>query len=1072
MKASRTQSLPMSNSANVLNYAIAIRLTLTVIFFVCFLPVILLGQEQPSEEQQPAEELGPKLESSVDFDEDILPLLSDRCFQCHGPDEAARESGLRLDTKEGAFGAGDSGEAAIVPGDTSASTLYQRIVSDDQDLLMPPPESGLRLQPEEREKLRAWIAQGADWKQHWAFIKPTKPSLPETPSELKANQPIDRFILHQVVQANLAPNPTADKETLIRRATLDLTGLPPTINEIDEFLADQSPNAYEKVIDRLLKSPRYGEHMGRIWLDAARYADTHGLHLDNERQIWPYRDWVIQAFNQNMPFDQFTVEQIAGDLLPTPTLTQRVATGFNRCNVTTSEGGSIDDEYYVRYAVDRVETTSTVWLGLTAGCAACHDHKFDPLTQKEFYQLFSYFYSLTEKAMDGNALLPPPAVKVPSKEQSDEQARLTQLVTETTNALKTNVDAIQYVDPTPTPSDLAFDRADSVWFDDELPEGAKPQGDGPTPWQFVEAPDHPVYSGKNASFRTGTGLNQHFFTEASSPLVIGDNDSLFAYVYLDPENPPETVQLQFNNGSWEHRAFWGADKGHGAGRNNPSNLRMGDLPEVGKWVRLEVPASSVDLQPGTKINGWAFTQFGGTVHWDHAGVVTVAPLTEEQLASQAVWEQYQKEFNKPAISEELKKIIDLKISERTEEQAKKLREHYLKQVNPTTKKELSGVITKLDELQKQLDAVNQSIPSTLVMEERPEPRQAYILERGEYTQQRDPVSPATPQWLGPQPTESSNNRLGLAKWLVSPENPLTSRVIVNRFWQHFFGTWLVKTSEDFGVQGERPSHPELLDWLAVEFIESGWNVQALQKQILLSNTYQQQSTVSEQHLRVDPENRLLARGPRFRLDAEIIRDQALFVSGLMHGDIGGPSVKPYQPAGLWKPVGFGGSNTSVFTQDSGEKLYRRSMYTFWKRTSPPPSMTTFDAPDRETCQVRRARTNTPLQALVLLNDVQFIEAARKFAEKVHREGGNNEIERLTFAFRSTVGRMPSDAEIARLTSHLEDYLQHFQASPEAATELLSVGESPADANLEAKSVAAWTLISHLLLNLSETITRG
>lgn len=1072
MKASRTQSLPTSNSANVLNYAIAIRLTLTVIFFVCFLPVILLGQEQPSEEQQPAEELGPKLESSVDFDEDILPLLSDRCFQCHGPDEAARESGLRLDTNEGAFGAGDSGEAAIVPGDTSASTLYQRIVSDDQDLLMPPPESGLRLQPEEREKLRAWIAQGADWKQHWAFIKPTKPSLPETPSELKANQPIDRFILHQVVQANLAPNPTADKETLIRRATLDLTGLPPTINEIDEFLADQSPNAYEKVIDRLLKSPRYGEHMGRIWLDAARYADTHGLHLDNERQIWPYRDWVIQAFNQNMPFDQFTVEQIAGDLLPTPTLTQRVATGFNRCNVTTSEGGSIDDEYYVRYAVDRVETTSTVWLGLTAGCAACHDHKFDPLTQKEFYQLFSYFYSLTEKAMDGNALLPPPAVKVPSKEQSDEQARLTQLVTETTNALKTNVDAIQYVDPTPTPSDLAFDRADSVWFDDELPEGAKPQGDGPTPWQFVEAPDHPVYSGKNASFRTGTGLNQHFFTEASSPLVIGDNDSLFAYVYLDPENPPETVQLQFNNGSWEHRAFWGADKGHGAGRNNPSNLRMGDLPEVGKWVRLEVPASSVDLQPGTKINGWAFTQFGGTVHWDHAGVVTVAPLTEEQLASQAVWEQYQKEFNKPAISEELKKIVDLKISERTEEQAKKLREHYLKQVNPTTKKELSGVITKLDELQKQLDAVNQSIPSTLVMEERPEPRQAYILERGEYTQQRDPVSPATPQWLGPQPTESSNNRLGLAKWLVSPENPLTSRVIVNRFWQHFFGTGLVKTSEDFGVQGERPSHPELLDWLAVEFIESGWNVQALQKQILLSNTYQQQSTVSEQHLRVDPENRLLARGPRFRLDAEIIRDQALFVSGLMHGDIGGPSVKPYQPAGLWKPVGFGGSNTSVFTQDSGEKLYRRSMYTFWKRTSPPPSMTTFDAPDRETCQVRRARTNTPLQALVLLNDVQFIEAARKFAEKVHREGGNNEIERLTFAFRATVGRMPSDAEIARLTSHLEDYLQHFQASPEAATELLSVGESPADANLEAKSVAAWTLISHLLLNLSETITRG
>lgn len=1064
MKVSRTTTLEVSQSRNLLIEVIVAGISL---LGVLLLSGISIGQELDTPEQE-----SPTEDSSIDFDRDILPLLSDRCFQCHGPDEAARESGLRLDTQEGAFGAGDSGEPAIVAGDSSASTLYHRIFSSDADLLMPPPESGLQLLPDEREKLKAWIDQGANWKQHWAFVTPSKPTVPAAPEGFNASLPIDRFILRQVVQSNLAPNPPADKETLIRRVTLDLTGLPPTISEIDDFLADQSPEAYEKVIDRLLKSPRYGEHMGRIWLDAARYADTHGLHLDNERQIWPYRDWVIQAFNQNMPFDQFTIEQIAGDLLPTPTLPQRVATGFNRCNVTTSEGGSIDDEYYVRYAVDRVETTSTVWLGLTAGCAACHDHKFDPLTQKEFYQLFSYFYSLTEKAMDGNALLPPPVVKVPTQEQSEEQARLAQLVSDTTNTLQTQVDAFEYVDPTPTPTDLTFDRADSVWFDDALPDGAKPQGDGPNPWQFVQAPEHPVYSGDKSTFRSGAGLNQHFFTDASSPLVIGENDSLFAYVYLDPENPPETVQLQFNNGNWEHRAFWGADKGHGAGRNNPSNLRMGDLPEPGKWVRLEVPATSVDLQPGTKLNGWAFTQFGGTVHWDQAGAVTVAPLTDEQLASQAIWEKYQKEFNKSAISDELKKIINLERSERSEEQVKKLREHYLKQVNPKSKNELSGLITQLNEFQKQLDAVNQSIPSTLVMEERSEPRQAYILERGEYTEQRDPVSPATPQWLGPQPKESANNRLGLAHWLVSPENPLTSRVIVNRFWQHFFGTGIVKTSEDFGVQGERPSHPELLDWLALEFIESGWDLQHLQKRILLSATYQQQSTVSESHLRVDPENRLLARGPRFRLDAEIIRDQALFVSGLMHNVIGGPSVKPYQPAGLWKPVGFGGSNTSVFTQDTGEKLYRRSMYTFWKRTSPPPSMTTFDAPDRETCQVRRARTNTPLQALVLLNDVQFIEAARKFAEKVHREGGDTEIERLTFAFRSTVGRKPSETEIARLQNHLAEYLQHFQASPEAASQLLSVGESTSDDELEVKSVAAWTLISHLLLNLSETITRG
>lgn len=1011
-------------------------------------------------------------EQQIDFDESILPLISDRCFQCHGPDEAARESGLRLDTREGAFAAGDSGELAIVPGNPTDSAIYQRITSDDPDLVMPPPESGLSLQAEEKDLLRSWIEQGANWKQHWAFVPPKKPAIPSAHPTWSADQTIDNFIHRKMSSTTLTPSPKADKETLIRRATLDLTGLPPTIGEIDAFLSDDSPDAFSKVIDRLMASSRYGEHMARIWLDSARYADTHGLHLDNERQIWPYRDWVINAFNQHMPFDQFTIEQIAGDLLPTPTLSQRVATGFNRCNVTTSEGGSIDDEYYVRYAVDRVETTSTVWLGLTSGCAACHDHKFDPLTQKEFYQLFSYFYSLTEKAMDGNALLPPPSVKVPTQEQIDEQSRLTTLLNAAKSTLQDKLESYSYTEPKPDSPQLNFERADSIWFDDALPPGAKAQGDGPNPWTFVGSPEHPVHSGEKSTVRTGEGLNQHFFTDATEPLVIGENDSLFAYVFLDSENPPETVQLQFNNGTWEHRAFWGADKGHGAGRNNPSNLRMGDLPETGKWVRLEVPAASVDLKPGQKLNGWAFTQFGGTVHWDQAGIVTVAPLTEEQLASQNIWEQYQIEFNKPSVPEELKKIIQIKKEERSDEQTKKLLHYYLQNINPTAKSIFAPILEERDQYQKQLDGVNQSIPSSLVMEERAEPRQAFILERGEYTEKRDPISPATPEWLGPQPNQSPSNRLGLANWLVSPANPLTARVIVNRFWQHFFGTGIVKTAEDFGVQGERPSHAELLDWLAMELIESGWNVQKLQKQILLSSTYQQSSAVSEEHLKIDPENRLLAHGPRFRLDAESIRDQALFVSGLMHGVVGGPSVKPYQPAGLWKPVGFGGSNTSVFKQDNGEKLYRRSMYTFWKRTSPPPSMTTFDAPDRETCQVRRARTNTPLQALVLLNDVQFIEAARKFAERIEREGGETKEDRLIFAFRSTVGRPPNNSEMERLLQNLKAYQEHFTSQPDAASELLSVGESEADQSLDRVDLAAWTLISHLLFNLSETITRG
>ncbi|MDB4331437.1 PSD1 and planctomycete cytochrome C domain-containing protein [bacterium] len=1012
------------------------------------------------------------LAGKVDFDRDILPLLSDRCFKCHGPDESTREADLRLDTKEGAFSESSATGPPIHQGDSTKSELYQRIISDDPDLQMPPPESGLKLNQQERKLFKHWIDQGAEWKQHWAFIPPTKPDVPPAVADWDAQHSIDRFIHRKLIDSGLQPQKPAEKETLLRRVTLDLTGFPPTIEAMDAFLADDAPNAYERVVDRLLESPRYGEHLARIWLDAARYADTHGLHLDNERQIWPYRDWVIEAFNRNLPFDQFTIEQLAGDLLPEPSLQQRVATGFNRCNVTTSEGGSIDDEYYVRYAVDRVETTSTVWLGLTSGCAACHDHKFDPLTQKEFYQLFSYFFSLTERAMDGNALLPPPAVKVPTEAQQLQEQQLTATVNQINETLRKQLDTYSYADPEPNAKPISFPRSDQIWFDDSLPEGAKPQGDGPDPWKFVSQDKHPSFGGENSTVRSGPGLNQHFFTEATTPLVIGENDSLFSYVYLDPENPPEMVQLQFNDGSWEHRAYWGADKGHGAGRNNPSNLKMGDLPETGKWVRLEVPASSVNLKPGAKLNGWAFTQFGGTVHWDQAGAVTIAPLNDQQLASMSRWEQYQKEFKKPALDANLQKIVETPEADRNDDQKSLLRDHYLKYVNPDSKTQFAQLLQSQIDKQGELTSLTNSIPSTLVMEDRAEPRQAFILERGQYTEKRDPVSPATPEWLGPQPEQSGNNRFGLANWLVNPNHPLTARVTVNRYWQHYFGTGIVKTSEDFGVQGERPSHPELLDWLAVDFIESGWDIRRMQKQMVMSSTYRQASIVNKKNTEVDPENRLLAHGPRFRLDAEVIRDQALYVSDLIHDEMGGPSVKPYQPEGLWKPVGFGGSNTSVFKQDSGEKLYRRSMYTFWKRTSPPPSMTTFDAPDRETCQVRRARTNTPLQALVLLNDVQFIEAARKFAEKVMQLPNLPDDEKIVFAFRSVVSRYPSEAETKRLKNHFANYLEHFNQNPKDAGELLSVGESVRDESLDAPRVAAWTLVTHLLLNLSETITKG
>lgn len=1006
-----------------------------------------------------------------DFSRDILPLLSNNCFKCHGPDEADRQAGLRLDQQAGSIAKLESGHTAVIPGKSGESELFRRISSSDSDLKMPPEDSGKKLTDAQIELMRKWIDNGAEWSRHWAFDPPANQPVPEPIAQWQVTNPIDRFIQASLRVNQLAPEQRASKESLLRRVTLDLTGLPPTIKKIDAFLADNSDQAYERVVDRLLSSERYGEHMARFWLDAARYGDTHGLHLDNERSIWPYRDWVIESFNQNQPFDDFTIEQLAGDLLPEPTLEQRVATGFNRCNVTTSEGGSIDDEYYVRYAVDRVETTATVWLGLTAGCAACHDHKFDPLTQKEFYQLFSYYFSLTERAMDGNALLPPPVVKVPTNAQTSQKQQYAEELSKTSKRVEQLLAEFAYTDPKPDEALGELSQAEFVWIDDELPAGAKAQGN--TPWKFVEAPDHPVHSGKKASVRvaTGDGITQHYFDSATDKLKIGENSRLFAYVYLDPENPPETIQLQFNDGAWEHRASWGADKAFGAGRNNASNRVVDKLPETGKWVRLEVTAASVGLKPGSELNGWAFTQVKGTVYWDTGGIVSQS-LSDEQKRSQFAWEQFQKSGKGAAVPAEIKKLLDIERGKRNDAQNKQLTRYFLQHIHPDARAKLAEPFAKQAKLKQQLTDLEKAIPSTLVMEDRKEPRQAHILERGQYTEKRDKVASTVPEWLAPAVPNAPSNRLGLAQWLVQPKHPLTARVTVNRFWQQFFGTGLVKTAEDFGVQGDQPSHPELLDWLAVDFVASGWDVKRCLKQIVMSSTYQQSSRVTAEKLATDPENRLLARGPRFRLDAEVIRDQALAVSGLLIDRVGGKSVKPYQPAGLWKPVGFGGSNTSVFVQDKGDKLFRRSMYTFWKRTVPPPSMSTFDAPNRETCAVRRARTNTPLQALVLMNDVQFVEAARKFAERVMSDGGDSVDRRITFAFRSALTRSPGPAEMQSLTNLFNEFLSEFKKNPESAAKLLSAGESPRNETLDAGELAAWTMVTHLLLNLSESVTKG
>jgi hypothetical protein len=1010
-------------------------------------------------------------DDEIDFSRDILPLLSNNCFQCHGPDEEQREAELRLDVRERALAELESGAIAIVPSKSQASAVVERITAEDESERMPPPDSGKKLSDDEIARIVAWIDAGAMWGKHWAFQPPKSPQLSNPVAGWRQNNPVDQFIHATLQKHGLQPEVEADKRTLIRRVTFDLTGLPPTVDQINWFLADQFPGAYERLLDRLFASPRYGEHMARIWLDAARYGDTHGLHLDNERSIWPYREWVISSFNQNMPFDQFTIEQLAGDLLPQPTLSQRVATGFNRCNVTTSEGGSIDEEYYMRYAVDRVETTATVWLGLTAGCAACHDHKFDPLTQKEFYQLFSYFFSLTERAMDGNALLPPPVLKVPTAEQLALKTELQDKLRIAEETIEAAFEKVAYMDPSVGVELGDLTQRENIWFDDELPEGAVKQGNGAEPWKFVSAPEHPVHSGENSSTRTADGLSQHFFTGAKTKLTIGENDRLFAYVFLDPKNPPETVQLQFNDGSWEHRAHWGADKTFGIGRKNASNRPMGPLPELGKWVKLEVAASDVGLKPGAKLNGWAFTQFGGTVHWDQAGVVS-ASLSDQQLRSQYAWEQFRKQFKGPAVPKEVKKILDVEREKRTTDQQQQLTRYYIEHINPDTMAILQGPLDRKAGVERKLQEVDKAIPATLVMEDRKKARQAHILERGQYTEKRGPVKSAVPTWILPMAENAPMNRMGLAQWLVDPSHPLTSRVTVNRMWQQFFGIGIVRTSEDFGVQGEQPSHPKLLDWMALRFVESGWDVKAFQKMLLMSATYRQSSRLTTAKLAADPENRLLSCGPRFRLDGEVIRDQALAVSGLLVGRIGGKSGRPYQPDGLWKPVGFGGSNTSVFKQDHGVNLYRRSMYTFLKRTSPPPSMTTFDAPNRETCQVRRSRTNTPLQALVLMNDVQFFEAARKFAERVMTEGGQQTTSRLDWAFCTVTARHPSPRESAMLLAMFASYQEDFRNDREAAEKLLKAGESSRNVNLDVVDLAAWSMVTHLLLNLSETITKG
>ncbi len=743
----------------------------------------------------------------VDFNRDILPILSDRCFHCHGPDESNRESDLRLDDHESVFA--DRGDYEIIaPHRPDKSELYRRITSDDPDERMPPKSEPRQLNAQESAAIKQWIESGAEWTGHWAFTRPVRPQAPPVHARERVRNPIDQFILAELENQGFTLSADADRRTLIRRVTLDLTGLPPTPVEVENFLADRRPGAYERLIDRLFASHRYGEHMAVPWLDAARYADTDGYQNDRLRYMWAWRDWVIDALNRNLPFDQFTVEQLAGDMLPDATLFQQIATGFCRNHRINSEAGSIPAEWHVEYVVDRVDTVGTIWLGLTIGCARCHDHKYDPVSQKEYYNLFAFFNNVPEWGLGPNNGNSPPFINVPKN------------------------------------------------------------------WPLIPA--------------------------AQNKLI-----------------PPKPYKLSTTQGA--------------VVRPNP----------------------------------------GG----------------------------------------------------------------------PNT---------------------------VMVMQELAKPRPTYRLNRGQYNSpdKSEVLHPAVPNSLGELPADFPHNRLGLAQWLTDPSNPLTARVVVNRYWQQFFGIGLVRTSENFGIQGEAPSHPELLDWMATEFQRIGWDVKAMQRLIVTSTTYRQDSSASAKLVRRDPENRLLGRGPRVRLSGNAIRDQALALSGLLVEEIGGVPVRPYMPPGIWTSI-----SNAKYKQDHGPNLYRRSLYTYWRRTIPPPTLLTFNAAEREICVVRKDLTSTPLQALTLMNNIVFVEASRKLAERTIFEGGKTAESRLNFMFRTVSGRSPGESELPTLMNALQSFHDRYRENPNDARQLLAVGESPWNGNLAAPEVAAYAMLASALMNLDEVITK-
>jgi len=1019
--------------------------------------------------------------AKLDFNRDIRPILSDRCFTCHGPDEKARKAGLRLDTKEGAF----SRQGLIVAGDAAGSRLVKRVIAEKPPLRMPP--SGPPLTSAQIDLLKQWVATGAKWDTHWSYAPPVRPTEPA----ISAPTAIDKFVIEKLNKEGLKPSPEAGKATLLRRLSYDLSGLPPTPEELQSFLNDKSPKAYEKQVDRLLASPRFGERQAMQWLDLARYADTHGYHIDSHRDMWKWRDWVIGSFNQNQPFNQFVIEQLAGDLLPNPTKQQILATGFQRNHMINFEGGAIAEEYQNEYVVDRVETAATVFMGMTMGCARCHDHKYDPITQKDFYRFGAFFNTIPEKGLDGIRGNAEPLLPLPTSTQAERDQYVKQRTPEVEKALETPAVKEAFLQwqktarfqPDPRQGLLAHYEMDGSLTDssghyrhgtslkDEFAYVASPTGNraaelsGRSEVELAALPfpsaNGPVktlafwFQTRARTFKNGllfrTGADRRGWSiELDDPFAVPRLQQKARIVIRKVEQWPDRV--------WEAR-FKEPTLVRGSGRGDlwmHLAFTAGKVYLNGEPVELEVTKNTL-TKPFAEIDGPV--TLGGRVEADRLrGRMDDIRFYDRELTPAEI----------RILREETPLRELLKSASRTKEQEAFLREWYLSHAAPPEHQKLQ---TELLALKRERDDLDWSIETVMVMKESDKPRDTYLLARGDYRNKTEKLTAGVPGNMPPLPAGAPANRLSLAQWLTSPDHPLTARVAVNRFWQMYFGTGLVKTSEDFGSQGEAPSHPELLDWLATEFVRSGWNTKALQKQILLSATYRQSSQGSAALRERDPENRLLARGPRFRLPAEMVRDTMLAASGLLNAKVGGPSVLPYQPPGLWEELAFGAEFTAqTYQQSHGEDLYRRSMYTFWKRTMPPSTLSTFDAPDREKCVARRAVTNTPLQALALLNDTTYVEAARSLAQRVMKEAGPNPAKRIDRAFLLALARPPAANEAKIIADLARQKLADYRQSPAEASKLIAVGESK-PTHPDSAELAAWTMAMSVILNLDEAITK-